>query len=160
VEFTPRQGQYLAFIHACTLVNGRPPAQADMQRFFRLTPPAVHQMLFTLKKAGLISRTPGAARAIAIQVDRSQLPALQPGCAQTAKFTVQGGPAPSRLYRQQRCPCRVVCLQGRHRAGPGDAPALDHHRAVGDPGGEVQVLLGQQHGKPGGLELWMAAAIA
>ena len=26
--FTPRQGQYLAFIHAYTLVNGRPPAQA------------------------------------------------------------------------------------------------------------------------------------
>ena len=46
-EFTPRQGQYLAFIHAYTLVNGRPPAQADMQRFFRVTPPAVHQMLLT-----------------------------------------------------------------------------------------------------------------
>jgi len=26
--FTPKQGQYLAFIHAYTLVNGRPPAQA------------------------------------------------------------------------------------------------------------------------------------
>ncbi len=73
-EFTPRQGQYLAFIHAYTLVNGRPPAQADMQRFFRVTPPAVHQMLLTLEKAGLISRTPGAARAINVQVDRSQLP--------------------------------------------------------------------------------------
>jgi hypothetical protein len=34
--FTPRQGQYLAFIHAYTLVNGRPPAQADIQRFFQL----------------------------------------------------------------------------------------------------------------------------
>jgi hypothetical protein len=41
--FTPRQGQYLAFIHAYTLVNGRPPAEADMMRFFRVTPPAVHQ---------------------------------------------------------------------------------------------------------------------
>jgi len=49
-EFTPRQGQYLAFIHAYTLVNGRPPAQADMQRFFRVTPPAVHQLLLTLEK--------------------------------------------------------------------------------------------------------------
>ena len=44
-DFTPRQGQYLAFIHAYTLVNGRPPAQADIQRFFQLTPPSVHQML-------------------------------------------------------------------------------------------------------------------
>jgi DNA-binding MarR family transcriptional regulator len=60
--FTPRQGQYLAFIHAYTLVNGRPPAQADMQRFFRLTPPSVHQMLVALERAGLISRQPGVAR--------------------------------------------------------------------------------------------------
>jgi hypothetical protein len=33
-EFTPRQGQYLAFIHAYTLVNGHPLAQADIRRFF------------------------------------------------------------------------------------------------------------------------------
>ena len=30
-KFTPRQGQYLAFIHAYTLVNERPPAQANIQ---------------------------------------------------------------------------------------------------------------------------------
>ncbi len=62
--FTPKQGQYLAFIHAYTLVNGRPPAQADMQRFFQVTPPTVHQMLLTLEKARLISRQPGAAWSI------------------------------------------------------------------------------------------------
>ena len=78
-DFTPKQGQYLAFIHAYTLVNGRPPAQADMQRFFQVTPPTVHQMLLTLDRAGLISRQPGAARSIAVQVDRADLPALNPG---------------------------------------------------------------------------------
>ena len=88
-DFTPKQGQYLAFIHAYTLVNGRPPAQADMQRFFQVTPPTVHQMLLTLEKAGLISRQPGAARSIAVQVDRAALPALNPGYAQPVKTTVQ-----------------------------------------------------------------------
>ena len=39
-QFTQKQGQYLAFIDAYTLVNGRPPAQADIQRFFRVTPPS------------------------------------------------------------------------------------------------------------------------
>ena len=63
--FTPRQGQYLAFIQTYTLVNGRPPAYADIQRFFRLTPPTVHQMLLTLEKAGLISRLRGVPRSIA-----------------------------------------------------------------------------------------------
>jgi len=87
--FTPKQGQYLAFIHAYTLVNGRPPAQADMQRFFQVTPPTVHQMLLTLEKAGLISRQPSAARSIAVQVDHADLPTLNPGYAQTVKSTVQ-----------------------------------------------------------------------
>ena len=58
-RFTPRQGQYLAFIHAYTLVNERPPAQPDIQRFFRLTPPSVYQMLLTLERGGLISRRAG-----------------------------------------------------------------------------------------------------
>jgi DNA-binding MarR family transcriptional regulator len=72
-NFTPRQGQYLAFIHAYTLVNGRPPAQADIQRFFQLTPPSVHQMLLTLERSGLISRRAGVPRSIAVLVDRSVL---------------------------------------------------------------------------------------
>lgn len=88
-DFTPRQGQYLAFIHAYTLVNGRPPAQTDMQRFFRVTPPTVHQMLLTLEKAGLISRQPGAARCIAVLVDWHDLPSLDPASAQPVKSTVQ-----------------------------------------------------------------------
>lgn len=87
--FTPRQGQYLAFIHAYTLVNGRPPAEADMQRFFRVTPPSVHQMVVTLEQAGLISRQPGIARSIAVLVDRRDLPELIPGHLQPVKITVQ-----------------------------------------------------------------------
>jgi DNA-binding MarR family transcriptional regulator len=88
-DFSPRQGQYLAFIHAYTLVNGRPPAQADIQRFFQVTPPSVHQMLLTLERAGLISRRPGVPRSIAVLVERSALPVLAPGYGQTVKTTVQ-----------------------------------------------------------------------
>ena len=55
-RFTPKQGQYLAFIHAYTLVIGRPPAEADLQRFFQVTPPSVHQMVITLERNGLICR--------------------------------------------------------------------------------------------------------
>jgi DNA-binding MarR family transcriptional regulator len=85
---TPRQGQYLAFIHAYTLVNGRPPAEADMIRFFRVTPPSVHQMVLSLEKAGLISRKPGVARSIVVLLDRSDLPELNPRDAQPVKTTV------------------------------------------------------------------------
>jgi DNA-binding MarR family transcriptional regulator len=89
-EFTPKQGQYLAFIHTYTLVNGRPPAEADMIRFFRVTPPSVHQMVLGLEKAGLISRKPGVARSIAVLLDRSDLPELNPRDAQPVKITVTG----------------------------------------------------------------------
>src|SRR6476659_1387845 len=67
--FTPKQGQYLAFIHAYTLVIGRPPAEADLQRFFQVTPPSVHQMVITLERNGLIRRRPGTARSIEVLVD-------------------------------------------------------------------------------------------
>ena len=88
-KFTPRQGQYLAFIHAYTLVNERPPAQADIQRFFRLTPPSVYQMLLTLEREGLISRRPVVPRSIAVMVDRALLPPLEPAQTQPVKITVQ-----------------------------------------------------------------------
>jgi hypothetical protein len=37
-RFTEREGQYLAFIYYYTKLNGRPPAEADMQRFFSSYP--------------------------------------------------------------------------------------------------------------------------
>jgi DNA-binding MarR family transcriptional regulator len=73
-HFTPRQGQFLAFIQAYTLVNGRPPAEADMMRFFQLIPPSVHQMVLILERAGLISRQPGVPQSIVVLLNRSALP--------------------------------------------------------------------------------------
>lgn len=75
--FTERQGQYLAFIHAYTKVNGRPPAQADLQRFFAVTPPSVHQMLLTLERRGFLRRMPGKARSLEVLVAPKDLPDLQ-----------------------------------------------------------------------------------
>jgi SOS-response transcriptional repressor LexA len=84
--FTDKQGQYLAFIHAYTLVMGRSPAEADMQRFFAVTPPSVHQMVLTLERLGLISRKPGVARSIALLVDPHTLPKLQPVISSVQRY--------------------------------------------------------------------------
>ena len=75
--FTLIQGQYLAFIDAYTRVNLRPPAEADIQRRFGVTPPSVHQMVMTLERAGLIRRKPGAARSIEVLVPPEGLPVLE-----------------------------------------------------------------------------------
>ena len=74
--FTDTQGQYLAFIHLYTKLNRQPPAEADMQRYFRVTPPSVHSMILMLEKRGFISRTPRAARSIKLLIDHSELPPL------------------------------------------------------------------------------------
>jgi len=67
--FTAKQGQYLAYIHLYTRLHRRPPAETDMQEYFRVSPPSVHQMVLTLER----SRTP---RSIELLVDPTQLPDL------------------------------------------------------------------------------------
>ena len=75
--FSERQGQYLAFIYAYTKVNGRAPAQADIQKYFAVSPPSVHQMLLTLQRNGLLRRTPGKARSIEVLIPSDMLPVLR-----------------------------------------------------------------------------------
>ena len=75
--FTKLQGQYLAYIAMYTKLHRRPPAEADLQSFFGVTPPSVRDMILTLEKRGLISRTPGRARSIEVLVPQDQLPALE-----------------------------------------------------------------------------------
>jgi repressor LexA len=43
--YTEKQGQYLAFIYYYTKINGQPPAENDMQRYFNVSPPSVHRMI-------------------------------------------------------------------------------------------------------------------
>jgi (p)ppGpp synthase/HD superfamily hydrolase len=84
-EYTKKQGQYLAFIHCYTKLNGVPPAEADMQRYFRATPPSVHQMIVKLEEKGLISRTPNSPRTIKVTISNDQIPEL--GKETTSKST-------------------------------------------------------------------------
>jgi Mn-dependent DtxR family transcriptional regulator len=74
--FTPKQGQYLAFIHLYTRLHRRPPAETDMQQYFRVSPPSVHQMVLTLERMGFIRRQPRTARSIELLVDPKHLPDL------------------------------------------------------------------------------------
>ncbi len=76
-RFTEKQGQYLAFIHAYTRVKQKPPAEADMQRHFKVTAPSVHQMVLTLERQNLIKRQPRQARSIQILIDPEALPVLE-----------------------------------------------------------------------------------
>jgi DNA-binding MarR family transcriptional regulator len=76
-RFTEKQGQYLAFIYVDAHMFRQPPAEADMQRHFRVSPPSVHQMVLGLERDGFIRRQPGVARSIDILVPPRELPIFE-----------------------------------------------------------------------------------
>jgi Mn-dependent DtxR family transcriptional regulator len=76
-NYTELQGQYLAFIYAYTTLHRRPPAEADMQRFFSVTPPSVHRMVLELERKGFIRRKAGTARSIELLLKPEALPILR-----------------------------------------------------------------------------------
>ena len=73
---TARQRQYLAFIYYYSKIHLCSPSEADMQRYFRVSPPVVPQMVLSLEKLGFIERTPGQGRSVRLLVPRDQLPDL------------------------------------------------------------------------------------
>src|SRR6478736_484532 len=54
-----------------------PPAEADIQRHFRVSPPSVHQMIVTLERNAFIRRQPGVPRSIEVLVPPESLPILE-----------------------------------------------------------------------------------
>jgi repressor LexA len=83
-RFTDKQGQYLAFIHTYVLLNHRPPAKADMESYFRVSPPSVHRMVVELERRGLIRRLPRQARSIALCIPAHEIPQLRPQPIETS----------------------------------------------------------------------------
>jgi len=77
-RFTDLQGQYLAFIYYYCLINRRSPAEADIQKFFGVSPPTVHRMMLELERRDLIRRTPRQARSISVRIAPDEIPQLRP----------------------------------------------------------------------------------
>lgn len=76
-KYTPKQGQYLAFIYYYSKIHGQPPAEADLQRYFKVTAPTVHQMVLGLEKRELIARVPGHPRSVRVLLSPEELPDLE-----------------------------------------------------------------------------------
>jgi repressor LexA len=77
--FTPRQGQYLAFIHAYTKLRGQPPSEAEIATHFMVSPPSAHQMVVTLERRSLIERQPGQPRSMRVLLPAAAIPDLNSG---------------------------------------------------------------------------------
>ena len=75
--YTAKQGQYLAFIFYYAKIHGRAPAESDLQNYFKVSPPSIHQMVLTLESNGFIERVPGQGRSIRLLIPREDLPDLE-----------------------------------------------------------------------------------
>lgn len=76
-DYTEKQGQYLAFIYGYTKIHGRPPAEWELARYFRVTAPTAHLMVLRLEEKGFIRRVPGAPRSIRLLISEEDLPHLK-----------------------------------------------------------------------------------
>jgi hypothetical protein len=75
--FTHRQGQFLAFIHLYRRLHKRGPAELEMVKFFRVTPPSVHGMVVKLEELALITREPGVPRSARVAIPVAEIPLLE-----------------------------------------------------------------------------------
>ena len=112
-RFTPLQGQYLSFIATYERLHGRAPAEADFQRYFGVTPPSVHQMILTLERRRLITRTPGMARSIKLRVPTAEVPLLERRQPTRAE---QAAPVTASVPRRRQT------KRGRERGPPHPVP--------------------------------------
>ena len=60
-SLTEKQGQYLSFIATYIKLKDKSPAESDIQKFFKVTPPTAHQMVVKLESIGAIKRKAGVA---------------------------------------------------------------------------------------------------
>jgi len=76
-RYTPKEGQYLAYIYYYAKLHRQAPSELDMQKYFRVSPPAVHDMVVKLEKHDFISKEPGKPRSIRLLLKREELPDLE-----------------------------------------------------------------------------------
>lgn len=55
---------------------GKPPSEWELEKFFRVAPSTVHQMILKLAEKEFINRLPGEARSIKLLVDPDEIPRL------------------------------------------------------------------------------------
>ena len=76
-KFTTTQGQYLAFIHLYIRLHRHAPSHAEIQEYFRVSPPVVNDTLKALQRGGFIAREPGTARSIRVLLPPHAIPELE-----------------------------------------------------------------------------------
>jgi hypothetical protein len=105
--FTPRQGEYLAFIYWYTKLNRVAPAEADFVRYFAVTPPAVHLMILKRSAAG----SPAHPAKRAPSSSRCPANGFRTSNRQTGREMSIGEPMQSDFFKLKGVPPRIQALE-------------------------------------------------
>jgi len=60
-----------------TKIHRIPPAESDLQSYFNVSAPVVHQMVLTLEARGFLKRVPAKPRSVRLLLSRDDLPDLE-----------------------------------------------------------------------------------
>ncbi len=96
---TPTQGRYLAYIHAYMEGFGHPPAESEIAKAMKVSPPSANQMMKTLEKKGFIRRKSGVPRSIEILLPPDSIPQWKKRITATQRVWMRVDPS-SRGNRQ------------------------------------------------------------
>jgi DNA-binding MarR family transcriptional regulator len=138
-RITKRQGEFLAFILRYTQKRGIAPSYEDMATHFGISSPSVNGMMKTLERNGFISRVPGAARTVRVEVRPEDLPESEFASPTRHRPTsaVQG-PAPSSTAASAAIAVLDAVMPRLLELGVADHDALD---AVGTAAERVKEVL-------------------
>jgi hypothetical protein len=74
---TPRQGQFLAFIHLYRKLHRQGPAEQDIAEYFGVKPASVRALLAKLNELGLVTEKARVPRSLRVSIPQTALPALE-----------------------------------------------------------------------------------
>jgi hypothetical protein len=76
-DFTPRQGEFLAFIHSYARVNRQEPTERDLERYFRISSSGIRDMIERLEWGKFIACSEDQPRHLRVLIPVEQLPELE-----------------------------------------------------------------------------------
>lgn len=76
-DYTPRQGQFLAFIYSYTQVTGQEPTERDVERYFKISGSGVRDMIERLEWGKFITCSDEKPHRLRVLVPAEQLPELE-----------------------------------------------------------------------------------
>lgn len=76
-DYSPRQGQFIAFIHNFTKVSGQAPTDRDVERYFKISSSGAREMIERLEWGKFVASSDDKPRRLRVLIPAEQVPELE-----------------------------------------------------------------------------------